>query len=61
MLDLYQGFILMESMELKILNLFPLQKFSMNTLLMEYFLEYHLRGICTEKGTANNEPNNYNK
>lgn len=30
-------------------ELFPLTHFSMNTL-MEYFLEYHLRGICTEKG-----------
>ncbi|MFD2822291.1 TetR/AcrR family transcriptional regulator [Lacinutrix iliipiscaria] len=30
-------------------NLFPLKKFSMN-MLMEHFLEYHLRGICTEKG-----------
>ena len=28
---------------------FPLNNFSMNTL-MEYYLEYHLRGICTEKG-----------
>ena len=34
---------------IKDIELFPLQKFSMNTL-MEYFLEYHLRGICTEKG-----------
>jgi len=34
---------------IKDLELFPLQKFSLNTL-MEYFLEYHLRGICTEKG-----------
>ena len=30
-------------------DLFPLKHFSMNTL-MDYFLEYHLRGICTEKG-----------
>jgi len=30
-------------------DMFPLQKFSMN-MLMEYYLEYHLRGICTEKG-----------
>ena len=30
-------------------ELFPLTHFSMNTL-MEYFLEYHLRGICTEHG-----------
>jgi hypothetical protein len=30
-------------------ELFPLTHFSMNTL-MEYFLEYHLRGICTEQG-----------
>ena len=34
---------------IKDIELFPLQKFSMNTL-MEFFLEYHLRGICTEKG-----------
>ncbi len=34
---------------IKDIELFPLQKFSMNTLL-EYFLEYHLRGICTEEG-----------
>ncbi|WP_430410696.1 TetR/AcrR family transcriptional regulator [Kordia sp.] len=30
-------------------ELFPLKEFSMNTL-MEYFLEYHIRGICTPKG-----------
>ncbi len=30
-------------------DLFPLQQFSMNTL-MEYYLEYHLRGICTPEG-----------
>ncbi|MGJ8744097.1 TetR/AcrR family transcriptional regulator [Polaribacter sp.] len=30
-------------------DLFPLTNYSMNTLL-NYFLEYHLRGICTEKG-----------
>lgn len=30
-------------------SLFPLQKFSMNEL-MDFYLEYHLRGICTEKG-----------
>ena len=34
---------------LKDKELFPLINFSMNTL-MEYYLEYHLRGICTEKG-----------
>lgn len=34
---------------IKDIELFPLQKFSMNAL-MEFFLEYHLRGICTEKG-----------
>ena len=28
---------------------FPLKKYSMNTL-MDYYLEYHLRGISTEKG-----------
>lgn len=30
-------------------KLFPLKHFSMNELL-ENFLEYHIRGICTEKG-----------
>ena len=30
-------------------ELFPLHNYSMNTL-MNYYLEYHLRGICTEKG-----------
>ena len=30
-------------------ELFPLKKYSMNTL-MDYYLEYHLRGIATEKG-----------
>ena len=30
-------------------ELFPLNNFSMNTL-MQYYLEYHLRGICTDKG-----------
>ena len=30
-------------------DLFPLQFFSMKEL-MNYYLEYHLRGICTEKG-----------
>ncbi|GGK13341.1 TetR family transcriptional regulator [Yeosuana aromativorans] len=30
-------------------ELFPLNHFSMNTLMNNY-LEYHLRGICTEKG-----------
>ena len=34
---------------LKDQELFPLIKFSMNDL-MEYYLEYHLRGICTTKG-----------
>ena len=34
---------------LKDKELFPLNNFSMNTL-MDYYLEYHLRGICTEKG-----------
>ncbi|NVK51315.1 MAG: TetR/AcrR family transcriptional regulator [Flavobacteriaceae bacterium] len=46
---------------IKDIELFPLQKFSMNTL-MDFFLEYHLRGICTEKGikilnkTINTQP-----
>ena len=30
-------------------DLFPLKNYSMNTL-MNFYLEYHLRGICTEKG-----------
>jgi len=30
-------------------DLFPLKIFSQN-MLMEYYLEYHLRGICTKKG-----------
>ena len=30
-------------------ELFPLQKYSMNVL-MDHYLEYHLRGIATEKG-----------
>lgn len=34
---------------LKDQELFPLKNFSMNTL-MENYLEYHLRGICTPKG-----------
>ena len=34
---------------LKDKELFPLNHFSMNTL-MDNYLEYHIRGICTEKG-----------
>jgi len=34
---------------LKDIDLFPLKKFSMQ-MLMDHYLEYHLRGICTEKG-----------
>ena len=34
---------------LKDKELFPLKNHSMNTL-METYLEYHLRGICTPKG-----------
>jgi len=30
-------------------DLFPLKKFSMN-MLMENYIEYHFRGICTQKG-----------
>ena len=30
-------------------DLFPLKEFSMN-MLMENYIEYHLRGICTQKG-----------
>jgi len=36
-------------MGLKDVDLFPLKQFSMNNI-MEFYLEYHLRGICTEKG-----------
>ncbi|MGJ8591774.1 MAG: TetR/AcrR family transcriptional regulator [Aquaticitalea sp.] len=36
-------------MALKDNELFPLNNFSMNTL-MSHYLEYHLRGICTPKG-----------
>lgn len=34
---------------LKDVELFPLKQFSMNEI-MSFYLEYHLRGICTEKG-----------
>lgn len=34
---------------IKDVELFPLKQFSMNSL-MNYYLEYHLRGICSEKG-----------
>ncbi|MFT5761289.1 MAG: hypothetical protein ACI8WA_000400 [Polaribacter sp.] len=34
---------------LKDVDLFPLKQFSMNDI-MNFYLEYHLRGICTEKG-----------
>ena len=40
-------------------DLFPLQKYSMNTL-MNYYLEYHLRGICTTKGLQELENQLYN-
>lgn len=40
-------------------DLFPLQNYSMNTL-MNYYLEYHLRGICTEKGIQELENQLYN-
>ena len=36
-------------MTLKDQMVFPLKDFSMKTL-MDYYLEYHLRGICTTKG-----------
>jgi DNA-binding XRE family transcriptional regulator len=36
-------------MTLKDQMVFPLKDFSMKTL-MDYYLEYHLRGICTPKG-----------
>jgi len=36
-------------MGLKDVDLFPLKQFSMNNI-MEFYLEYHLRGICKEKG-----------
>ncbi len=38
-------------MGLKDVDLFPLKQFSMNTI-MSFYLEYHLRGICTEKGVS---------
>jgi len=34
---------------IKDVELFPLKQFSMNSI-MNFYLEYHLRGICTEKG-----------
>ena len=34
---------------IKDVDLFPLKQFSMNSI-MNFYLEYHLRGICTEKG-----------
>jgi AcrR family transcriptional regulator len=40
-------------------DLFPLQNYSMNTL-MNYYLEYHLRGICTPKGIQELENQLYN-
>tara|TARA_R110001632_G_scaffold10544_8_gene38974 strand:- start:7736 stop:8332 length:597 start_codon:yes stop_codon:yes gene_type:complete len=40
-------------------DLFPLQKYSMNELMNNY-LEYHLRGICTEKGIQELENQLYN-
>jgi AcrR family transcriptional regulator len=40
-------------------DLFPLNNYSMNTL-MNYYLEYHLRGICTEKGIEELENQLYN-
>jgi len=36
-------------MSIKDKDLFPLDNYSMNTLMNKY-LQYHLRGICTEKG-----------
>ena len=36
-------------MALKDKQLFPLVNFSMNSL-MDHYLEYHVRGICTPKG-----------
>lgn len=36
---------------IKDLELFPLQLFSMSSL-MSFYLEYHLRGICTKKGVT---------
>lgn len=40
-------------------DLFPLRNYSMNTL-MNYYLEYHLRGICTYKGLEELENQLYN-
>ncbi|MBQ0767721.1 MAG: TetR/AcrR family transcriptional regulator [Bizionia sp.] len=44
-------------MAIKDKDVFPLKKFSMN-MLMEHFIEYHLRGICTTLGieTLENQP-----
>jgi AcrR family transcriptional regulator len=36
-------------MGIKDIDLFPLKQFSLNKI-MDFYLEYHLRGICTEKG-----------
>lgn len=47
---------------IKDIDLFPLKQFSLNEV-MDFYLEYHLRGICTEKGIdklneiiTNNQP-----
>lgn len=49
---------------IKDIDLFPLKQFSLNKI-MDFYLEYHLRGICTEKGIEilntiinNNQPKN---
>lgn len=34
---------------IKDIDLFPLKQFSLNKI-MDFYLEYHLRGICSEKG-----------
>jgi AcrR family transcriptional regulator len=52
-------------MGIKDTDLFPLKQFSLNKS-MDFYLEYHLRGICTEKGIGifnkiivnNNQPKN---
>jgi predicted transcriptional regulator len=51
-------------MGIKDIDLFPLKQFSLNKI-MDFYLEYHLRGICTEKGIEilntiinNNQPKN---
>jgi AcrR family transcriptional regulator len=48
-IDIIWRIYLNSMMALKDKELFPDENFSINTL-MENFIEYHLRGICTQKG-----------